>query len=72
VTQGLAATGGDLWRVQVPLSWVSSNADLLVSLLLPSVRVFSSCHLDDRSALLTACALRQAGYKHTWALKMAR
>jgi hypothetical protein len=69
--QGLAASGGDhplplLWRVDVSTR-VSFDADLLASLLLPSVRVFSSCHTDARSALLVACALRRAGYKHTWA-----
>jgi hypothetical protein len=42
--QGLAASGGDrplplLWRVWVS-SEVKTNADLLASLLLPSVRVF--------------------------------
>jgi hypothetical protein len=72
VVQGLAASGGDrvlplLWRVDVFMT-VSSNVDLLASLLLQSVRVFMSCHEDDQSALLMACALRQAGYKHTWAL----
>jgi hypothetical protein len=76
--QGLAASGGDrplplLWRVTV-VALVCPNADLLASLLLPSVRVFASVHShppsstsrDDRAALLlTACALRQKGYKHT-------
>jgi hypothetical protein len=76
VARGLAASGGDrplplLWRVRAT-SWGSSNADLLASLLLPSVRVFASCHKDARSALLTACALQQAGYKHTWALRVDR
>jgi hypothetical protein len=72
--QGLAASGGDrplplLWRVGAA-GVVASDADLLASLLLPSVRVLSSCHTDARSALLTACALRQAGYQHTWAPKV--
>jgi hypothetical protein len=72
VSQGLAASGGDrplplLWRLGVT-SVVTNDADLLASLLLPSVWVFiSTLHSHDRSALLTACALRQAGYKHTWA-----
>jgi hypothetical protein len=70
--QGLAASGGDrplplLWRVRV-LVHVTINADLLVSLLLPSVRVFRSRHDHNHGALLTACALRQAGYKHVWAM----
>jgi hypothetical protein len=47
---------------------VGSSADMLASLLLPSVRVFVSSHRDPQGALLTACALRQAGYKHTWAV----
>jgi hypothetical protein len=66
--QGLAASGGDyplplLWRVGV-FSAVQANADLLTSLILPSVRVFTSCCSDSRAALLRACALRQVGYKH--------
>jgi hypothetical protein len=70
--QGLTASGGDsplpmLWRVDVSTT-ISSNADLLASLLLPSVRVFRTCHRDARAALLVACTLRQAGYKHIWAL----
>jgi hypothetical protein len=70
MAQGLAASGGDcplplLWRVQV-LSEVCGNADLLASLLLPSVRVFCSFHDDFRAALVMACALRQAGYKYAW------
>jgi hypothetical protein len=72
VSQGLAARGGDrplplLWRVEV-VSEVYFRAELLASLLLPSVRVFCSNHPETRPALLTACALRQAGYKHVWAL----
>jgi hypothetical protein len=42
------------------------NADLLVSLLLPSVRIFISSEAIFRTALTVACALRQAGYKHIW------
>jgi hypothetical protein len=42
--------------------------DLMASLLLPSVRVFSSCLWTAQAALLTACALRQVGYQHTWVL----
>jgi hypothetical protein len=71
--QGLAASGGErplplLWRLGV-LSDVRTNADLLSSLILPSVRVFYSSYgyWEPRGALLTACALRQAGYKHAWA-----
>jgi hypothetical protein len=56
-----------LWRVMLP-SEVATSADLVSSLLLPSVRVFSSFHPDVPSAVLTACALRQAGYTHTWGL----
>jgi hypothetical protein len=68
--QGLAASGGDrpltpLWRVSVT-SMIEAHGDLLASLILPSVRVFTFGHADDREALLTACGLRQAGYKHTW------
>jgi hypothetical protein len=74
--QSLAASGGGrplplLWRVRAT-SWVSSNADLLSRLLLPSVRVFLSCHKGARSALLMACALRQAGYKHTWEVRVSQ
>jgi hypothetical protein len=84
VAQGLAASGGELslpllWRVRVtPV--VRANPDLLASLLLPSVRVFASLHTDlsaledyleedTQGALLMACALRQAGYKHTWVVE---
>jgi hypothetical protein len=68
--QGLAASGGNcppplLWRVWV-VSHVTTNADLMASLLFPSVRVFGSWHFYPREALLTACVLRQAGYKHSW------
>jgi hypothetical protein len=73
--QGLAASGGDrplpvLWRVTVS-SQVQVDADLVASLLLPSVRVFiSSYYFSDHEAmLLTACALRLKGYKHVWAFK---
>jgi hypothetical protein len=73
MAQGLAASGGDrplplLWKV-ASFSAVSDNPDLVASLLLPSVRVFiASYHSDSRSALLTACGVRQAGYKHTWTM----
>jgi hypothetical protein len=72
VAQGLAASGGDgpppfLWRVGV-VDKVCSAPDLLASLLLPSVRVFVSFYHNSQGALLTACALRQVGYKHTWAV----
>jgi hypothetical protein len=69
--QGLAASGGDrplplLWRVILPPQ-IDTNADLVASLLLPSVRVFGTPRLWNRRAfLLTACAVRQAGYKHSW------
>jgi hypothetical protein len=72
--QGLAASGGErplplLWRVMLPQG-VHSNADQVASLLLPSVRVFGSCYRDNEQTLLTACALRRAGYKHTWFLRL--
>jgi hypothetical protein len=73
MAQGLAASGGGrplplLWRVIVPYG-AGSNSDLLASLLLPSVRVFRTGHMDDpQAALMTACALREAGYKLTWEL----
>jgi hypothetical protein len=65
VAQGLASSGEErplplLWRVSLPHE-IQSNADLVTSLLLPGVRVFFSF-----ANVLTACALRQAGYKHTW------
>jgi hypothetical protein len=68
--QGLAASGGErplplLWRVVVDPD-IDYNADLLASLVLSSVRVFSTGHDIDRQAFLAACALRRAGYKHTW------
>jgi hypothetical protein len=72
MAQGLAASGGDrplplLWQITLGREF-KTNVDLVASLLLPSVRVFHSYPLDVRAALLTACALRQAGYKHQWAL----
>jgi hypothetical protein len=71
MAQGLAASGGEgvlplLWRISLT-SEVKTNADQVASLLLPSVRVFRSYYFRIHAALLTACALRQAGYKHTWA-----
>jgi hypothetical protein len=74
--QGLAASGGGcplplLWRL-ILKSDVQADPDLLASLLLPRVRVFGSYHTDRRAALLMACALRQAGYKHTWAVDCPR
>jgi hypothetical protein len=73
MVQGMAASGGDrplplLWRIVLTFG-VDENPDLLASLLLPSVRVFSSWHCDAEAAVVTACALRQAGYTHIW--KMA-
>jgi hypothetical protein len=72
LAQGLAAGGGDcplplLRRVVLP-ALIRTNADLLASLLLPSVEVFETGHSDASSALLTACALIQVGFKHTWAV----
>jgi hypothetical protein len=71
VAQGLAVSGGDrplplLWRL-VLVSRVETNANQVVSLLLPSVRLFHAycCGGQERTALLIACALRQAGYEHT-------
>jgi hypothetical protein len=74
-----------LWRVRVaalgvqrhmfPPSWASfqsdeyCNATILARLLLPSVWVFVSSHKTPQEALLTACALRQVGYKHTWVVE---
>jgi hypothetical protein len=74
VAQGLAASGGDrplplLWRVVV-VAAAQANADLLASLLFPSVRVFRSAPFNTQAALLSACALRQVGYKHTWAVSL--
>jgi hypothetical protein len=71
VAQGLAASGGDrplplLWRMKV-IPHVAAESHLLASLLLPSVRVFISDHRDSSEALLLACAVRQTGYKYTWA-----
>jgi hypothetical protein len=68
--QGLAASGGGpplplLWRVGL-ISTVYANADLLASLLLPSMRVFRTCFWNTRGPLLTACGMRQVGYKHIW------
>jgi hypothetical protein len=76
VAQGLAAGGGErplplLWRVQV-VPDIEADTELLTSLLLPSVRVFvvSSHMTGQRAALLMACALQQAGYKHIWASRL--
>jgi hypothetical protein len=71
MAQGLAASGADrplprLWQVVVR-SRVGLHADLLASLVLPSVQVFVTCHWEIRAAVLTANALRQMGYKHVWA-----
>jgi hypothetical protein len=73
VAQGLATSGRDrplprLWRLVIH-STVGPNADLLASLVLPSVEVFVTSHEKTRPALLTATALRQAGYKHVWAVQ---
>jgi hypothetical protein len=72
VAEGLAASGGHsplplLWRVSL-LQAVTQNADQVVSLLLPSVRIFHTSLSDSRAAVLMACALRQVGYRHTWAI----
>jgi hypothetical protein len=72
VAQGLAAGGGDpplpvLWRVQV-VPDIKISADLLASLLLPSVRIFATSYgCYEGATLVMACAMRQAGYKHVWA-----
>jgi hypothetical protein len=73
MAQGLAASGGDrplslLWRVMLPGA-IQENSDQVASLLLPSVRVFYSAHCSGGAALLTACAVRQAGYKYIWSLR---
>jgi hypothetical protein len=70
VAQGLATGEGGLplpllWRVWLPRGAIF-NVDLLASRVLPSVRVFITCLQDDRAPLMVACALRQAGYRHTW------
>jgi hypothetical protein len=78
VAQGLAASGGErplplLWRLRVGVHHdVYENVDLLASLLLPSVRFFGTCHDSRQHTIVTACALRRAGYKHTWAVRLSR
>jgi hypothetical protein len=72
VAQGLAVSGGDrplplLWRMTVA-SYCVGDPELVVCLLLPSVRVFITKYANPQSAVLTACAVRQAGYKHTWGM----
>jgi hypothetical protein len=67
--QGLIVGGGGpplplLSRVMV--QGETANADRVTSLLLPSVRVFSSYYFDARSAVLAACAVRDAGYENSW------
>jgi hypothetical protein len=71
IARGFTASGGDnplplLWRVGVSCAVEEADADLPTSLLLPSVRVFST-ECDDKP-LLIACAVRQAGYEHILAL----
>jgi hypothetical protein len=71
LAQGLAASGGErplplLWRMGAIHQPVFENPDLLASLLLPSVRVFALIHTNREYTIVTACALRRAGYKHTW------
>jgi hypothetical protein len=73
--QGLTASGGGdplphLWRVMLPYT-SDSNVHHVTSLLLPSVRVIFTSHCCDhrRGLLSIACALRQFGYKHTWAAR---
>jgi hypothetical protein len=61
--EGLAASGGErvlplLYRVKLATR-IKASHDKVVSLLLPSVRVFELCY----PVTLTACTLRQAGYK---------
>jgi hypothetical protein len=70
MARGLTANGGDrplprLWRVSISRS-ISYHVESRVSLILPSVRVFSSCHGNSREALLTACALGRVGYEFVW------
>jgi hypothetical protein len=71
VAQGLAAHETNplptLQSVTL-MPFVTKNADQLASLVLPSVRVFNSSQ-NEQTALLTACALRQKGYKHAWYIR---
>jgi hypothetical protein len=72
VAQGLATSGGDrplplLWRLEV-VPRVHAHADQVASLLLPSVGVFMTSQWDMRQAVLMACGVRQAGYRHVWAV----
>jgi hypothetical protein len=76
MAHGLAASGADalplLWRM-VLQGTIRINAEQAVSLLLPSVQIFVAPRfLDDRAPLLMACALRQTGYEHVWAVGLPR
>jgi hypothetical protein len=78
VAQGLAANGQDpplplLWRLEL-LSSIWHNGDLVASLLLPSVRILAldPSKVDVNTILSMACGLRQAGFKHTWAITKSR
>jgi hypothetical protein len=70
LAQGLTASGGDcpfplLCRLLLPFG---DYAGLVASTFLPSLRVFALYHyISQESLLVTACALRQAEYKHIWA-----
>jgi hypothetical protein len=71
--QGLTASGGGspprhLWRVMLPYCG-EPNVQGVASLLFPSVRAIFTSHCCDhrRDLISIACALRQIGYKHTWA-----
>jgi hypothetical protein len=73
LAQGVAATGVErplplLREVVIMMpDGIEDDADLMASVIFPSVRVFDTwLGLSSRAALLLACALRQAGYKHTW------
>jgi hypothetical protein len=71
--QGLAASGGGrplpLLR-RLKLCEVTTHPDQVASLILvlPSVRILVSSYRDGLCGLLTACALRQTGFQHTWAV----
>jgi hypothetical protein len=71
--RGLAASGGErplplLWQMAVRVD-LETSVDQVANLLLPSVRIFVTCLDGSYDAALTACALRQAGYEHTWSLR---
>jgi hypothetical protein len=59
-----------VWRLVVHSSVIPHDADLLASLVLPSVRVFGGAYCFHQSlvALIIACAVGQTGYKHVMIL----